>query len=265
VIDSINPIDTPAPVTQATFKVAAIQYRAIPSQKAVNVASLTGLVKEAADNGARIIVLPELCTTGLDIGNCVLAAALAETIPGPASGVFARLAQQRGVYLVLGLAESDPATGKLYNTQVVLSPEGQIACKYRKMHLFGPDLNWAQVGDLGYQAVRTGYGRIGLGICCDINYWELMDFLSDSQVDLLAFSTNWVGDELPFAYWSEMVAGRNLHLVAANNWGGEGDLRFTGGTAILAPDSTVLAQADLEMNTVIYADIIPKRLGVPRL
>jgi predicted amidohydrolase len=256
VIDPGSPSDAPAPAAHATFRVAAIQYRAVPSRKTQNVECLSGLITVAADRGARIIVLPELCTTGLAMGNAQ-AAALAETIPGPATDAFARLAQRHRAYLVLGLAESDPATGNYYNAQVIISPEGRIVGKYRKVHLFGPDLDWAQVGDLGYQAVRTGYGKIGMGICCDINYWELMDFLSEGQADLLAFSTNWVGDELPFAYWSEMVAGRNLHLIAANNWGGEGDLLFTGGTAIFAPDSSVLAQADPEVNTVIYADITP--------
>jgi predicted amidohydrolase len=238
-----------------TFRVASIQYRAVPSNKAENIRCLSNLVGKAALNGARIIVLPEMCTSGLNIHNRAEAKILAETIPGPASNAFAELALRYRVYIVLGLAESDPTAGKLYNSQIILGPAGLIIGKYRKIHTFGPDLNWADIGDMGYQAVITEWGRIGLGICCDINYWEFIGFLSGALVDIFAFSTNWVGNELPFPYWSDMLAGCSFYVIAANNWGDEGDIHFCGGSTILAPDLTVLARSNLSINTVMYADL----------
>jgi predicted amidohydrolase len=237
------------------LKVASIQYRALPGNKAENIRCLTGLVREAAEKNARIIVLPEMCTTGLNIQNRAEAEIIAETIPGPTTNAFARLARQHKIHIVMGLAESDPTTGTLYNAQIILGPDGLLVGAYRKIHLFGPDLNWAETGASGYQAVDTVWGRIGLGICCDINYWEYIQFLSDAQVDIVAFSTNWVGDELPFPYWSEMVAGCTFYVIAANNWGDEDDIHFSGGSAILAPDSTVLSSSCSSENTVIYANI----------
>jgi predicted amidohydrolase len=242
-------------VTVGTFKVASIQYRALPSNKTENIRCLSDLVSEAALNDARIIVLPEMCTSGLNIDSRAAAEILAETVPGPTSDAFAELARRHRVYVVLGLAESDPTNGKLYNSQIILNPAGLVVGRYRKIHTFGPDLNWADVGNLGYQAVATEWGRIGLGICCDINYWELIGFLCGAQVDIFAFSTNWVGEELPFPYWTEMLAGGNLYLVAANNWGSEGDIHFSGGSTVLAPDLTVLARSETAGNAVAYADI----------
>jgi predicted amidohydrolase len=239
------------------LRVASIQYRALPSNKAENIRRLSDLVSEAALNGAGIIVLPEMCTSGLNILNRAEAEILAETIPGPASDVFAELARRHKVYIVLGLAEADPASGKLYNSQIILGPAGLVVGRYRKIHTFGADLNWADIGNLGYQAVTTEWGRIGLGICCDINYWELIDFLSGTQAAIFAYSTNWVGEELPFAYWSEMLAGCSMYLIAANNWGDEGDIHFSGGSTILAPDLTVLARSCLPADTIIYAAITP--------
>jgi len=241
--------------TAPTLKVASIQYRALPSNKADNLHSLAELVGEAAANGARIVVLPEMCTTGLNFRNKAVAEALAETIPGPAADAFAQMALRYKIHLVAGLAEFDRDTGQFYNSQILLDPDGLIVGKYRKVHLFGPDLNWAEIGDLGYQAVDTEWGRIGLGICCDINYWELMHFISGTLVDIFAYSTNWVGDELPFGYWSEMLAGCNCYFVAANNWGDEDELRFTGGSTILAPDLSVLSQVHLPANSIIYGDM----------
>ena len=241
----------------ATLEIAAVHYRAIPCAKTANISSLVNLVREAAVKGAKIIVLPEMCTTGLAIERLAQAEILAETVPGPATDAFAELALRYRVHIVLGLAESDPAAGKFYNSQVVLGPDGQIKGNYRKMHLFGPDLDWASVGDLGYQAVATEWGGIGLGICCDINYWELMSFLAESKVAIFAFSTNWVGEELPFRYWSEMVAGGGYYLVAANNWGEAGEIRFSGGSTIQSPDLSVLATSDAPADGVIYASITP--------
>jgi predicted amidohydrolase len=240
---------------RAVCKVAALQYRATLSNVVENIRRLSSMIAEAADNGARIIVLPELCTTGLNIESEAHIEALAESIPGPATDAFASLARNHGTHIILGLAEADRITGEYYNSQVIIDPDGEIIGKYRKIHLFGPDLVWATVGNLGYQAVETHWGRIGLGICCDINYWELMYFLSGTSVDLFAFSTNWVGDELPFQYWSDMVADRGVYLVAANNWGIDGELSFSGGSLILAPDLSVLSQASAPENTIIYAEL----------
>jgi predicted amidohydrolase len=252
------PVSHSSPAPGTYLKVASIQYRAVPN-KSENLECLCRLVREAAEHGAQLIVLPEMCTTGLNIKNLAASRLLAETIPGPSTHAFAQLALRYGIFIVLGLPESDPATGKLYNSQVMLGPDGLVAGRYRKVHLFGPDLNWAEIGDLGYQAVDTALGRIGLGICCDINYWEYMGFLSGARVDLVAFSTNWMGDELPFPYWAEMVTGRGVYLVAANNWGAEDDLLFSGGSEILAPDLSVLSQSTLLADVIMYADINPWR------
>jgi predicted amidohydrolase len=250
-----EPVSRSHPVSVEKFKVASIQYRALPFNKAENVRCLSGFVSEAARNGAKIIVLPEMCTTGLNIQGRAEAEILSETIPGPTSTVFAGLARHYKVYIVLGMAESDPATGKLFNSQCILGPAGLVTAKYRKIHTFGPDLNWADMGNLGYQAVTTEWGRIGLGICCDINYWEFIGFLSGAQVGIFAFSTNWVGEDLPFSYWTDMLVGCSFGVIAANNWGVEGDIHFSGGSSILARDQTVLARSNLAENVIMYAYI----------
>ena len=240
----------------STLKVASVQYRSVPFSKAENIQHLSDLVRDAWVNQAKIMVLPEMCTTGLNIQNVAEAKRLAETIPGPSTATFAKLAKLHQVYLVLGLAESDPATGKCYNSQIIIGPDGQIIGKYRKVHLFGPDHNWAEKGDLGYQSVNTEWGRIGMGICYDINYQDFIDFLSGAKVSIFAFSTNWVGDDLPFYYWSQKVAGGNFYFIAANNWGDAGDIHFTGGSMILSPRLSVLAQSATSTNTILYAIVV---------
>ena len=236
--------------------VASIQYRAVPFNKAVNIRHLSDLVRDASANHAKMIVLPEMCTTGLNIQNVAEGKRLAETIPGHSTNAFSKLAARYQVYLVLGLAETDPSTDKLYNSQIIIGPDGQIIGKYRKTHLFGPDHNWAEKGDLGYQSVITKLGRIGMGICADINYQDFLDFLSGAHISIFAFSTNWVGEESPFPYWSQKVAGGNFYFIAANNWGDAGDIHFTGGSMILSSHLSVLAQTATPINTILYANIV---------
>jgi predicted amidohydrolase len=245
--------------TASSLKVASIQYRSILSNKTKNIINISSLVKEASVNGAKIIVLPEMCTTGLNIKNAEEATILAEPIPGPSTNTFAKLAARCKIYLILGLAESERNTNKFYNSQIILGPNGQIIGKYRKMHLYGPDHNWAEKGDLGYQAVNTEWGRIGLGICNDINYQDFIDFISGGHVNIFAFSTNWIGYNSPFHYWSKQVANGSFYFIAANNWGEEGNSHFSGGSIILSPDLSVLSQSHSSANKILYATIDIKR------
>ena len=243
-------------VTEAALiKVAAIQYRAIPHNKSENIINLANFIEEASANGAKIIVLPEMCTTGLAIKNMEQAKILAETIPGPSTDAFAKLARQHSVYIILGMPEFEPQSKKYYNLQIVIDPNGLIIAKYRKIHLYGPDHNWAEKGDLGYQIAETLWGKIGLGICYDINFPDIFDFFSDKGVNIFAFSTNWVDENIPFNYWIGLLKNRNIYFIAANNWGSEEGLSFPGGSIILSTDLTILSKTDTNANTILYAHI----------
>ena len=94
----------------------------------------------------------------------------------------------------MGLPEFDKITDKYYNSQVIIAPDGKVIEKYRKIHLYGSDLDWATKGNLGFKVTETKPGKIGLGICYDINFSELFDFFPKSNIDIFAFSTNWIGE-----------------------------------------------------------------------
>ncbi len=238
----------------ATIKVAAIQYRALPLNKTLNIRHLEKLTSEAARNGAGLIVLPEMSTTGLNLKGIPDAKNLAETIPGPTTDEFAHLSKKYNVYIVIGLPEFDQKNNKYYNTQIVIDPAGKIIGKYRKIHLYGSDHNWASKGNLGYKIVEANFGKIGLGICYDINFPDLLDFLSKQDIDIFAFSTNWIADALPFSYWSKILQDRHFYFIAANNWGND-DVHYSGGSIILSPELKVLTKSERISNDIIYAQI----------
>jgi predicted amidohydrolase len=237
------------------FPVASIQYRAVPYDKPENLRLLSRLIEKAAVDGARFIVLPEMCVTGYNIKSKDQGETLSEVIPGPSTQVFAGLAKRYGIYLVLGLPEHDPVTKNNYNAQVIINPQGNVIGKYRKVHLFGSDHNWATRGDLGYQVVTTEYGKVGLGICYDINFTDMLDYFSDNGVDLFAYSTNWVGEDVPFSRWREMLKDRKYSFIASNNWGKEDDIRYSGGSIILSPGGGLLSSTEVSANSILYAEI----------
>ncbi len=249
-----------AAANPASVRVAAIQYRAVPYDKPANIRALSRLIAEAARHDARIVVLPEMCVTGLNIADARQAAGLAETVPGPSTDAFARLAKRYKLYLIFGMPEADARTQRYFNSQVVIGPGGNIAGKYRKTHLYGSDENWASPGDLGYQTVDTEWGRIGLAICFDINFPDVLDFLARSRVDLFAFSTNWIADRPPFELWMRMQRRSHAFFVAANNWGSDG-FRFSGGSLIVSRDSRVLAKSGDSGDAIVYAWFDPGKAG----
>ena len=110
---------------------------------------LTRLIRRAAKQGAKIIVLPEIAVSGYMSGDLkktwqmngwpvstglqgVDPSAVAESVPGPSTKVFGKLADKLDIYLTVPLLEVDGKTGKYYNTSVLLGPDGGILIHYRK-------------------------------------------------------------------------------------------------------------------------------------
>src|SRR5215472_8812362 len=127
-------MSTSAP-TVTRYRVAAIQYEPVLGETEKNVADLLHLVEEAAQHEARLIVLPEMATTGYCWESRAEIAPFVEPIPGPTSDRFQQLATRYDCYITIGLAEVDPTTDVYYNSLALLGPNGLIGT-YRKLHSF---------------------------------------------------------------------------------------------------------------------------------
>src|SRR5437660_12772137 len=131
------------PMTQSTqlmpsftrYRVAAIQYDPTLGEKERNAADLLRLAGEAASNGARLIVLPEMATTGYCWESRAEIAPYVEPVPGPTTERFQQVAARYGSIIALGLPEVDPTTDVYYNSLALLGPEGVIGT-YRKIHSY---------------------------------------------------------------------------------------------------------------------------------
>jgi predicted amidohydrolase len=119
------------------------------------------MIRQAADQGCAIVVLPEC----LDLGWTDPAASqLAQPIPGPHSDLLAEAARQANIYVVAGLTER--AGDRIYNAAVLISPEGDILLKHRKINIMEIAQDLYATGD-SLAVAETPLGIIGLSICAD--------------------------------------------------------------------------------------------------
>ncbi len=213
--------------------VAAVQYRARKGALAASRAELVALARQAAE-GADLVVLPEMAVTGYVFPDAAAVAAVAETPGGPTAEAFAEVAAAERCWLVVGFPERDG--DQLYNSALVLDPAGACAFVYRKTLLFDEDLHWATPGNSGYRVFGEPGRRFGVGICMDLNDARFVDWLHGQELAAVAFPTNWLQDETGIdlhTYWFWRLGRSGAALVAANTWGADGHVAFSGRSAIL--------------------------------
>ena len=144
-----------------TVNVGMIQMEVLFCQPKENLERAQKLVKQAADKGARICVLPECMDLGWGTPRAV---ELAQPVPGEVSNVLCRIAKENQVYLVSGLTEKDG--GKVYNTALLISDKGEILCKHRKINVLTGVEDVYSIGDR-LCVCETEFGKVGIDICAD--------------------------------------------------------------------------------------------------
>ena len=225
------------------FTAAAVQFEPVMGDKPRNVEALTRLVEEAADAGARLIVTPEMGTTGYCWYAREEVAPFVEPVPGPTTDRFAEIAGRRDVFVVIGMPEIDPATGLYYNSAVLIGPDGVVGT-HRKTHPYISEPKWAANGDLGHRVFETPLGRIALLICMDIHFVETARLVALAGADVICHISNWLAERTPAPYWIHRAYENGCYLVESNRWGLERGVQFSGGSCIVGPDAEMLAVID---------------------
>jgi len=218
---------------ESVVKVCAVQMEPKLNEKEWNVQKTLEKISEAADNGAKLIVLPEMCTTGYQFDTRKEVYALAERIPeGNTVQRWIRLARERAVYIAAGIMELGEDGVRCYNSAVLIGPDGYIG-KHRKLNLIFSEKMLYEPGDLGYQVFYTPIGRIGLLICFDMWFPENFRLLALKGADIVCCPANWPGPRT-FGPYVAMVHSNanNLFVVAADRVGTEKEIRFAGQSLI---------------------------------
>ena len=228
-------------------RVAAVQFKR-PQTGDAHIA-LADWADRAA-RSAKVVVLPEMAATGYLFRTPEAVRRVAEDARGPTFQVLSPIAKMHQSWIVAGYPEVDG--DRLFNSACVINPRGELAFTYRKTLLYEADEFWASVGDSGYHSFDTEVGKVGLGICMDLNDDRFLAWMHAQTLDVLAFPTNWVFEEDGdvWSYWAWRLGFQRTTLVAANTYGWEQHVRFTGRSLILK-ERTVLAHAPQEGNAVI--------------
>jgi deaminated glutathione amidase len=236
-----------------TVELAAVQMSS-QDDATRNLERARALVLEAARKGARIVVLPEnLAYMGGDQGKRELAEPL-DPFDGRIARTLSMAASDAGVWVIAGgIPERSDDPQRPYNTCAVLSPEGKLVARYRKIHLFNVDLpdgtkqheSTANLAGNEPVVVEIDGWKVGLSICYDLRFPELYRRLVDQGAQIIvipAAFTLTTGKD----HWHVLVRARAIesqcYVVAAGQWGRHGS-RFTYGKSIIVdPWGEVIAQ-----------------------
>jgi predicted amidohydrolase len=235
------------------LRVAAAQAEAVPGDVAANVASAVSLVTSAADQGARVVVLPELFLTGYDEVAWVHDASLGldDEVFGPLSEV----ARSRDVVVVVGAAVRR-ALDESTLSVVVVDRAGEVSAPYDKQHLSGPERDFFAPGDHGATLVVDDWD-LALGVCYDGCFPEhALAATAGGASAYLVPAAYYVGSEhRRDVYYAARALDNGIYVVFAGLTGTCGAGVFNGGSAVYDPEGRPLRRAGDESPAVVVADL----------
>lgn len=248
--------------------VAGIQTKVFPDPDK-NLKKAVNLVEEAAQQGARIICLPELYRTiYFPQYKKRDAKKYAETIPGESSKTFAEIAREYGVVIIVPIFEKS-ARG-YYNTAIVIDDQGRLLPPYRKTHIpFDKhfyEKNYFQPGDTGYRVYKTKYGNFAVLICYDQWFPEAArsPVLGGAEIIFYPTAIGYIaGYRSPdgdwHAAWQTVMRGHaianGVHIVAVNRVGREGRLRFWGQSFACDSFGKIVAKTSSTKEEILLAKL----------
>jgi len=203
-------------------------------------------VETAARRGADLVILPELCTTGYAFADESEARELGEPADGPTLAQWRALASAHSVVIVGGFCELD-AEGTPRNSALVVDQDGSSRV-YRKTHLWDREQLIFVAGTAAPPVIDTAAGRVGIAICYDAFFPEVMRVLALAGADVIAVPMNSpvidpptepLAAEVVLALASAQV--NRVYVAQADRSGAERGIDWANASAICDPDGRLLA------------------------
>jgi N-carbamoylputrescine amidase len=263
-------------MSKKKYKIAVIQLN-LNDVAENNLKKCLSWVRDAANQGAEVISLPELYSSHYfcqseDVDNF----ALAEPLYSTSFIAFSALAKELGVVIIVPFFEKRMA-GIYHNSAYIIDTDGSEAGLYRKMHI--PDdphfyeKFYFTPGDLGFKAFPTEKGKIGTLICWDQWYPEAARLTALQGADVLFYPTaiGWHPlekdeyGENQHGAWMNVMKGHavanGVYVAAANRIGleqyieGTAGIQFWGSSFIAGPQGEILAQASHDKEEILIAEV----------
>lgn len=250
------------------LKIGLVQMNIALAQVEKNVEKAEKYVQEAAAKGVRLLVLPELWTTGYALENI---AALSEEISGYTAQRIASWAQTHQMCIVAGSIPIRRSHG-VTNTTLVFDQMGNMVAQYDKVHLFQPmaEDQYLLPGDNTTLVDLWGW-KCGLMICYDLRFPELSRALTNAGAELLIMPSEF--PEPRIGHWQTLIKARaienQLFFLGVNRVGQDNQNQFFGHSMAVGPWGEVLNnetdQEELIVVTISKSQIIEARNKIPCL
>ena len=244
------------------MRIALVQQHATPDKQG-NLERGLAAVRRAAADGAQIIAFAELAfepfypqdpapASPIDLG---------EEIPGPVTDALAELSSDLGVVLLPNLYEREG--DRAFDTTAVLGTEGELLGKVRMLHV--PDYacfhekDYYALGDLGAPVFETPLGRVGVAICYDRHYPEVMRALALGGADVVFVPQAGAVGEWPEGLFEAEMRVASFHngffTALCNRVGQEPKLTFAGESFVTDPHGVVIARAGEGTDEVLHCTL----------
>ena len=233
------------------IKVAAVQMDIILGNPPANRAKAFHMVEKAAQQQAKVILLPELWTTGYCLERVHL---LAETKTGPSIIGLRKLARRYGVTIAGSIAEKSHKG--IFNTAYVVNQDGLLG-RYRKIHLvpFMSETTYLKAGH-ALPVFHSNGVKFAVTICYDLRFPELIALLGYQKIDLYLNTAAYIVPRLE--HWRIMLRARAIEnqffVLAASRVGHDGTYTYFGHSLIIDPLGKILAEAG-ESEEIITAEL----------
>ncbi|MHA7872262.1 MAG: carbon-nitrogen hydrolase family protein [Hyphococcus sp.] len=255
--------------SQSSFRAACVQMRS-GLEREKNTQDALALIEEAAGQGAAFIATPEMTNVVDRKGSRLLDGLPAEDGLEELQA-FSNAARRHDVWLLIGSAALKATECKAANRSLLFAPDGSVAARYDKLHMFDVDLpggeSWkeSKIYAPGDNAVlvETPLAKIGLTICYDVRFPALYRSLARAGAVLFCVPAAFTA-QTGKAHWETLLRARAIengaYVIAPAQGGRHEDGRETfGHSMIIDPWGRVLAHAQHDEPGVILADIDPAK------
>ena len=239
------------------MKIAVAQISCSLGDPEANLLKVRDFSRRAKDEaGADLIVFPEMTDTGYSMP--VIREHASDWTNGFVPGVR-EIAKRISIAIVSGVSERGGSS--IYNSQILVDSQGNIAAKYRKTHLYAvapvEEQTCFAPGN-AFASFELGGFKFGFSICYDLRFPELYrKLVIEKNVDGFVISSAW-----PFPrveHWCVLAQARAIenqaYVVASNRVGKDDDLWFCGSSVIIDPRGVVIAAASADREELIHADL----------
>jgi predicted amidohydrolase len=221
--------------------IAVVQMKPKLGEAEENLVKMSETIsKIASQQRVDLIVFPELITSGYELG--VRFTELAQRVPGPTINLIAQRANEYGVYIAFGMVTKEKVESVLYNSAILVGPDGELLESYNKIHLRGEERMAFREG-FKLPIIPTEIGNIGLMIGYDLAFPEVSRSLALDGADLICVMANWEAAQID--EWKTYVRARayenSVFIAAANRIGEDVTLNFGGESMVVGPRGQIHA------------------------